>query len=216
MTGIPAAVTLADGESRPVDRTWPDGSWECPWCWSPVRAEEPACDTMLGAAGLAARRADQQRREEEEQRERGWQEYRVRAAAERAAARDAAWAEVSASAQAAGQCLRCLRRSDFERAPRSSATVTRELPRGGETGCLPGGPGFHELVDVVTRTAQAFLHLYPGPRSVVLAVGCHDGRQRSVAVAREASALLGYEGTPVRGYDRDVNRPAVAGGGHGD
>lgn len=76
------------------------------------------CDTMLGAAGLAARRADQQRREEAEQRERGWQEYHQRAAAERAAARDAAWAEASARAEAAGQCLRCLRRSDFERAPR--------------------------------------------------------------------------------------------------
>jgi UPF0042 nucleotide-binding protein len=72
-------------------------------------------------------------------------------------------------------------------------------------------PGFHELVDVVTRTAQAFLHLYSGPRSVVVAVGCHDGRQRSVAVAHEASALLGYEGTPVRVHDRDVNRPATPG-----
>lgn len=72
-------------------------------------------------------------------------------------------------------------------------------------------PGFHELVDVVTRTAQAFLHLYSGPRSVVVAVGCHDGRQRSVGVAHEASALLGYEGTPVRVWDRDVNRPAAPG-----
>jgi UPF0042 nucleotide-binding protein len=72
-------------------------------------------------------------------------------------------------------------------------------------------PGIHDLVDVVTRTAWAFLHLYSEPRSVIVAVGCHDGRQRSVAVAHEASALLGYEGTPVRVWDRDVNRPAVTG-----
>jgi len=73
------------------------------------------------------------------------------------------------------------------------------------------GYGMHELVDVVTRTAGAFLNLYSGQRSVVIAVGCHDGRQRSVAIAHEASILLHYEGTPVTVYDRDVNRPAVTG-----
>jgi RNase adaptor protein for sRNA GlmZ degradation len=71
--------------------------------------------------------------------------------------------------------------------------------------------GMHDLVDVVTRTAWTFLNLYSGQRDVVIAVGCRDGRQRSVAIAREASALLGYEGTPVALYDRDVNRPAVPG-----
>jgi UPF0042 nucleotide-binding protein len=71
--------------------------------------------------------------------------------------------------------------------------------------------GVSGLVDAVTRTAWAFLHLYSQTRSVIIAVGCHDGRQRSVAVAREASALLGYEGTPVRVYDHDINRPAAAG-----
>ena len=74
-----------------------------------------------------------------------------------------------------------------------------------------GTYGISDLVDVVTRTAQAFLNLYSGPRGVIIAVGCHDGRQRSVAVAHEASVLLGYEGTPVRVYDRDINRPAAAG-----
>lgn len=69
--------------------------------------------------------------------------------------------------------------------------------------------GISELVDAVTRAAWAFLNLYSGERSVVIAVGCHDGRQRSVVIASEAAVLLHYEGTPVAAYDRDINRPAA-------
>ena len=71
--------------------------------------------------------------------------------------------------------------------------------------------GISELVDAVTRTAWAFLNLYSGERSVVIAVGCHDGRQLSPVIAGEASVLLGYEGYPATVYDRDINHPAGAG-----
>ena len=72
-----------------------------------------------------------------------------------------------------------------------------------------GTYGISEMVDAVTRAAWAYLNLYSGERSVVIAIGCHDGRQRSVAVAAEAAILLHYEGTPVTVYDRDVNRTAA-------
>ncbi len=34
------SVTLVTGASRPVERTWPAGDYECPWCNSPVFSRE--------------------------------------------------------------------------------------------------------------------------------------------------------------------------------
>lgn len=113
-------VRLADGSGRKVQRTWPDGAYDCPWCHSPVPAgvrlsglpcPNPGCvvnmtteQLRLWRAHLAQRAADERDREAigrfnaEMARKRGEEEERL-------------WAEVEAQRVARGGCLLCLQRS---------------------------------------------------------------------------------------------------------
>lgn len=116
-------VTLVSGESREITRVWADGAYECPWCWYPVRADEaecgnPACDTRLDAAGLAARRAEQAARVQAAEREASLRRWEAERRAEREAAETALWAELSGRASDAGECIACLRRSYWRSSPR--------------------------------------------------------------------------------------------------
>lgn len=120
----PAAVTTIDGETREVTRTWPDGSWSCPFCsaangpdihvgpWDGPCAN-PGC--IVGGAGTAERVAEiRLRRAQEAERasQRAWlhklqEEERTTRQESRQAAVDAFRAE----AQDRGYCLECWGRS---------------------------------------------------------------------------------------------------------
>lgn len=111
-------VTDVTGETRAVDKTWPDGSYNCPFCGSaasPEGCKNPACSA--GEFALAnpaaarpryeeAKRRAAERKEEEarRQRDREWSEnYRNEQLQEQARRR----AEVEAEANRRGACVRC-------------------------------------------------------------------------------------------------------------
>jgi len=108
------------GDSRPVTRTYGDGSVDCPYCANPILfpgkdCRNPACDTNCGKETLRARRAKQAERiaaleaikrqaaairEGDEQRElahENWREAQINEALER------------------GACLRCLFQPGYKR-----------------------------------------------------------------------------------------------------
>lgn len=123
MATLGALVTIGNGEARPIERVWPDGSYECPWCRYGVQADaagcgNPNCFALVGssywtAERIAAVRAEQQaRRDEEARRKRDHEAAMARIAAERQHDTDK-WSEVRAEAEHRGACVACLRASDW-------------------------------------------------------------------------------------------------------
>ena len=127
ITGPPASITTIDGETREVTKTWPDGSWDCPFCsavcdpsgqyyqlrnWDGPCAN-PAC--IVGGAGTAERVAEiRLRRAQEAERasQRAWlhklqEDERIA----RQESRQAAMEAFRAEAQEHGYCLECWGRS---------------------------------------------------------------------------------------------------------
>lgn len=124
---VPVLITIADGETREVARTWPGGAWDCPFCSSPNDPGEefyqrrgwdrpcanPAC--LAGGNGspeaVAAYRVAEARRAAEladaGRRNRAMAAYAEASRQRREAAVDAARAEQAA----AGWCWACWWRS---------------------------------------------------------------------------------------------------------
>lgn len=124
MASLGALVAIGNGEARPIERVWPDGSYECPWCHYSVAADaagcgNPNCFALVGssywtAERIAARRAEQAARAAEEARRKRDHELALeRIAAERQERLDK-WAVVAAEAERRGACLACLRASAWE------------------------------------------------------------------------------------------------------
>lgn len=124
LSSLGALVTIGNGEARPVARVWPDGSYECPWCFYGVQAGAPGCGNpncfaLVGssywtAERIAAVRAEQAaKRDEEARRKRDHELALERIASERQARVDK-WAVVADEAERRGACVDCLRRSDWE------------------------------------------------------------------------------------------------------
>lgn len=118
----PAAVAVADGETRQVTKTWPDGSYACPFCESPVVAgaartdwdqgcPNPACRVNMAAEQLAGARQRDAEQQADDDRRRRISESIARATAEDRQREAELWAEVSAEAEKRGACLECLRKS---------------------------------------------------------------------------------------------------------
>lgn len=135
-------VTIAIGQSRPVARAYPDGTYECPWCHNPVFSQEgwgeapergdypryereaydanlcpnPACpaNPLATAEGAQAILARWQAAADE----RAAQERRAasfRQAADEAEQRRVdRWREVRREAEERGACMTCLRKSPWE------------------------------------------------------------------------------------------------------
>lgn len=117
-------VTIGNGEARPIGRVWPDGSYECPWCFYGVQADAPGCPNpncfaLIGSsywtaeriAGAKAIRAAKVAGEL----------IRIRdhkAALERIdterQARVDKWVVVAAEAARRGSCVACLRASAWD------------------------------------------------------------------------------------------------------
>jgi hypothetical protein len=119
-----ALVAIANGEARPIEQVWPDGSYTCPWCFYGVQADaagcgNPACFALVGstywtAERIEARRAElKARADEEARRQRDHEAALERIAAERQDRIDK-WAVVAAEAEKRAACLSCLRASAWE------------------------------------------------------------------------------------------------------
>lgn len=128
---LPFGKTVTDvlGETRVADKVWPDGSYNCPFCWSaapPQGCQNPACSA--GAWALShpeqtrpryeeARRQSEARKAEEarRQRDREWgEQYRAEQARERALAQ----ATIEREAHKRGACVRCALENFPYRAPK--------------------------------------------------------------------------------------------------
>jgi hypothetical protein len=125
----PTALSLVDGESCPVTKTWPDGAFGCPFCESPCPAggtgcTNPGCRVNMTADQLAAAR---RRDAEEGERKRSAQDiadFVARQANERRAREAALWEELTAEAERRGACMQCLSESDW-RGDRERAKFVR-------------------------------------------------------------------------------------------
>ena len=123
----PPSVTTIDGETRPVTTTWPDGSWDCPFCggvcdpsgqyyklrsW-PGPCASPAC--IVGGAGTAERVAQirlARQQAEEASSQRAWlHRFNEQQAASREEARHEAVEAFTAEARKHGFCVECWGRS---------------------------------------------------------------------------------------------------------
>lgn len=122
-------LTLADGESREVTRTWPDGAWDCPYCTAPssaasAKCENPGCTANMTADQLAATRqrhaAEDAHREEADR----IQRFNYRMRLESAQAEDELWEDLAREAAERGACVTCLRNSHW-RSGRENAKFVR-------------------------------------------------------------------------------------------
>jgi len=136
VVAAPAEITDVIGRVRPVEYTYPDGSYGCPFCFAPVAAEGtehpdmcagPRCAGYRGGAcgkvhchapGCVANphyppdraRADvaeTERREKEERQRKANHEWAMRRAEEERLAREEQRKEIRQEAEARGACVRC-------------------------------------------------------------------------------------------------------------
>ena len=115
-TTTPETVTNCLGEPLPIAQTWPDGSYNCPFCGAVVTPSHrdrpcpnPACQASPWAKPADVLRRREQYAEAERERE------RRKAASERMIAAHHEWQEQQAAAVAqardAGYCTLCFVRS---------------------------------------------------------------------------------------------------------
>lgn len=118
----PLYITTVLGDSRPVQRFYEDGSFDCPWCGSAVvfpkrQCENPACDSCkywTESALLERREREAARLAEEARRKRDHELTMERIKEEKA--RRLAWQkEQFAEAEKRGACLHCLFLPGWER-----------------------------------------------------------------------------------------------------
>ena len=115
-------ITTVLGDSREAKRTYPDGSFDCPYCTYPIIApvtqcSNPWCEAhpKLSAEALIAIRADKAAHAAEVSRWEAMNRIRIAAAAQRAEAHRQWEREQVAEAKRRGACLRCLFQSGWER-----------------------------------------------------------------------------------------------------
>ena len=122
-------ISLADDETRPITRRWPDGSWACPFCESPVipgrprpdwdqGCPNPACRVNMTAGQLAEAQRDDAAREARRREQAALDEFHRRQREERERADAERWAQVAAEAARRGACEECLRKSYWRTSPR--------------------------------------------------------------------------------------------------
>ena len=145
----PTQVTDVLGRVRDVQRTWPDGSWECPFCGSaydPRRGfcrgqkqgyredcgdgehcQNPACFANPHYPVERAREvlANEERKRAEEAQRVEIAEFRRRYAEEQAAERRAKIQSIRTEAQARGACIRCALKDAPYREPKFIKHRTR-------------------------------------------------------------------------------------------
>jgi hypothetical protein len=125
----PARVALADGETREITKRWPDGSYSCPYCESPVIAgrhrpewdrgcENPGCTVNMTAEQLAAWRQREAAQAERRREREALDASLTRMAEDRRREEAELWAKVAAEATERGACLDCLRRSCWRSHPK--------------------------------------------------------------------------------------------------
>lgn len=122
------SVVVVDclGRERRPEKIYPDGSWNCPFCWAAVVAGTPEHEaSACPNPGCFARGpscpfpraeaerllAEQERRAREQKEREDLNRERERLARERVEARDRQVAYVSAEAERRGACERCAERS---------------------------------------------------------------------------------------------------------
>lgn len=118
-------VRLADGEERPAE-TYPDESYNCPFCGAAVSREgviwdrevwdrrgcaNPACTVNMSTEELAAKRARDAEREAVQASGDALATALLQAVDERREREAGLWAELKTRAEQDGCCLRCLWRS---------------------------------------------------------------------------------------------------------
>lgn len=117
------------GEERTPDKTWPDGSYNCPFCTAAVSGEWTACHNPACTArgeihssypverALAEQAALQASRQREQDRQdiRTWQAQYAR---EQATEREQRYAAALAAERSGGPCAACLRASDYRKSVR--------------------------------------------------------------------------------------------------
>jgi hypothetical protein len=119
-TTTPEVVTNCLGESRPVNSSWPDGSYACPFCEAPVspsHRERPCPNPMCEANPHT--KPEEILRRREQQAEHECEAARRKAQAEHMSAYARNWRERQAAevaaARDAGYCTTCFVRSGHRR-----------------------------------------------------------------------------------------------------
>lgn len=108
-----STITLANGDTKAVEKVYPDGSYNCPWCSYGVRPDDPrcmnpACLTQYADAWRVqavideanARQAEKDRRAREHERS-------MQRLAEEREARELRFIEALTEVREAGQCAYC-------------------------------------------------------------------------------------------------------------
>ena len=110
-------ITITDvtGRQREAPHVWPDGSYTCPFCSSPVRPTDKSCQNPACAAGenasperVRAGIEREEKRKSEEARHQEIREFQKKYAEESRNERLARQAELTAEAVRRGACTRCL------------------------------------------------------------------------------------------------------------
>jgi len=102
------------GREREPDKIWPDGSYNCPFCWAAVRSTDsgcpnPACTARPGYPIERAREelARQEQRAKETREREELDEWRRKYAEERHQERLAVLANIQSEAIRRGACIDC-------------------------------------------------------------------------------------------------------------
>ena len=146
---MPTQITDVLGRVRDVRHTWPDGSWECPFCFAgfdpsrgPCRGkaqgyredcgsgehcQNPACFANPHYPVERAREvmAAEERRRAEEQQRIEIVEFRRKYAEEQATERREKIAAIRAEAQSRGACVQCALKDAPDRTPKYIKHRTR-------------------------------------------------------------------------------------------
>ncbi len=159
----PTRLSLADGETRPVEKTWPDGSYECPFCGSPgnrpgqpAGCPNPGCMVNMNAAQLAAARERHAAGDARKRHNASIARFEARQAEERHKADAALWDELAAQAAQRGACLQCLAESDWRGDRRRARFIRHRKPgyhandtpdrTGPDTTAAGTQPGHHQAL----------------------------------------------------------------------
>lgn len=118
----PTSVYTVLGDSKEVTRTWPDGSFECPWCMYPVPFPERTCRNPWcqahpgwGKETLRKHRAEVERKAREEK-DREAHLKAVKEAYRERAHLHLEWEQAQiAECSRRGTCRRCLFQPGWER-----------------------------------------------------------------------------------------------------
>jgi hypothetical protein len=111
----PNEIRTVLGDSKSVTCTWPDGSFECPYCCNPIifpseQCANPWCDAHPSwtREALAKRREEQAAKEREAEDRRNLAEWQREWVKDQRESQERIKQEEIARAEEGGYCLRCL------------------------------------------------------------------------------------------------------------